>query len=63
MGHIFLCLVCSSIIVLITAFALAAPSIKSTQPQTEQALLMHLLEDRTSAHQIVQHRHRTGEHR
>ena len=43
MDHVFLCVLCSALIVLVTAFALAIPSIKSTQPPAEQALLVHLL--------------------
>jgi hypothetical protein len=43
MDHAFLCVVCSGLIVLVTAFALATPSIKSTQPQADEAVLVHLL--------------------
>ena len=43
MDQIFLCMMCSALIVLVTAFALATPSIKSPQPQAEQAVLVHLL--------------------
>ena len=43
MDHAFLCVVCSGLIVLVTAFALATPGIKSRQPQAEEAVLVHLL--------------------
>src|ERR1700760_1033661 len=43
MDHAFLCVVCSGLIVLVTAFALATPSIKSAQPQADEAVLVHLL--------------------
>ena len=43
MENAFLCVVCSGLIVLVTAFALATPGIKSTQPQANDAVLVHLL--------------------
>jgi hypothetical protein len=43
MDHAFLCVVCSGLIVLVTAFALATPGIKSTQPQASETVLVHLL--------------------
>src|SRR5579871_1832831 len=43
MDHAFLCVVCSGLLVLVTAFALATPSIKSTRPQADEAVLVHLL--------------------
>ena len=41
--HAFLCVVCSGLIVLVTALALATPGIKSTQPRGDDAVLVHLL--------------------
>src|ERR1700760_2663945 len=43
MDNAFLCVVCSGLIVLVTAFALATPNIKTVQPKPDEALLVHLL--------------------
>jgi hypothetical protein len=63
MGHIFLCVLCSGTILLVTAFALAAPSIRSSQPEAEQALLAHLLQDRTVPQQLDRHHRSTADRR
>jgi hypothetical protein len=44
MDRIFLSVICSGVTLLVTAFALASPSIKSADPPREQAVLLHLIQ-------------------
>jgi len=43
MDRIFLSVICSGVMLLVTAFALATPSIKSAQPPAERAVLIDLI--------------------
>jgi hypothetical protein len=47
MEQVFLSVICSSIVVLVTAFALATPAVKSDLP--EQTLLLRLPRDESVA--------------
>jgi hypothetical protein len=50
MDRAYLCVMCSGVVLLVTAFALATPSIKSTHPPAEEAMLVHLLQHPRSSH-------------
>jgi hypothetical protein len=41
MDRIFLSIICSGVMLLVTAFALATPSIKSAEPSPEKAVLLN----------------------
>jgi hypothetical protein len=44
MAHVFLGVMCSGLVALVTAFALATPNIRSAPPRpADEALLVHLL--------------------
>jgi hypothetical protein len=44
MDRAYLCVMCSGVVLLVTAFALATPSVKSAHPPAEQAMLVRLLQ-------------------
>ena len=43
MDRVCLGVMCSGLVALVTAFALATPNIRSAQPRPEDAMLTHLL--------------------
>ena len=44
MDRLFLGVMCSGLIALVTAFALATPNIRAARPQHDDAVLTHLLQ-------------------
>jgi hypothetical protein len=49
MDRIFLGVMCSGLVALVTAFALATPNIKQARSQPDDAVLVHLLQHPASA--------------